>query len=133
MLSFPPLKFCFGLVLFIYGTWQFTAEVFSSFLPLGAITVGIMAVSIYFLRVPPPTGDVVKAVIGDDPLLIADGVDAKKKAKIVRSMAHRGCGLDAPENTLEAFNYVSEVMFALFMFGLYKDALWFWLVAYRGR
>lgn len=31
--------------------------------------------------------------------------------KVVRCIAHRGAGLDAPENTLEAFKYVSKIFF----------------------
>lgn len=108
----PPIKFCFLFVVLFYGSLNLISDALYSVFAPGVIAVGLLSISIYFLRVPPPDDAIVWEIIGDDPALIADD-DVKKKNNLVRSMGHRGCGLDAPENTLESFKYVSEVMFTI--------------------
>ncbi|XP_048485951.1 glycerophosphodiester phosphodiesterase 1 isoform X1 [Plutella xylostella] len=74
-------------------------------LPLG-LDVGIAGAAAYmFLRLRPPSPDSVKRIFGPDPW---SKEGQQQPEALVQCIAHRGAGLDAPENTLEAFKYCVE-------------------------
>ncbi|CAB3222479.1 unnamed protein product [Arctia plantaginis] len=71
-------------------------------LPYG-LDVGLVGITAYFmtkLRRPEPSN--VVSVFGPEP---GSKESEENPDKVVRCIAHRGAGLDAPENTLEAFKY----------------------------
>ncbi|XP_074038862.1 glycerophosphodiester phosphodiesterase 1 isoform X2 [Leptinotarsa decemlineata] len=55
------------------------------------------------LRVPPPEPSAVEAVLGKDPHLETTSNDY-----VMKTVAHRGAGLDAPENSLAAFKLCNQ-------------------------
>ncbi|XP_050296888.1 glycerophosphodiester phosphodiesterase 1 [Anthonomus grandis grandis] len=87
------------IVFSFYGCFHFISEVFTSFIPFGTLLVGTIVFAIYALRVPPPPKEAVEAIIGKDLL---DNED--QEGYVLKTVAHRGAGLDAPENSLAAFD-----------------------------
>ncbi|XP_044761296.1 glycerophosphodiester phosphodiesterase 1-like [Coccinella septempunctata] len=86
------------------GGVRLLGEVFLSYLPLGIlITVAIVG-CVYYFRVPPPNPNVVEAILGKDLSEIETG----SSEYALRTVAHRGAGLDAPENTLAAFKMCKD-------------------------
>ncbi|XP_028160606.1 uncharacterized protein LOC114353011 isoform X1 [Ostrinia furnacalis] len=71
-------------------------------LPFG-IDVGLLGVAAYYLtRLKKPQYNNVVSIFGPE----AGSKESElHPEKVVRCIAHRGAGLDAPENTLEAFKY----------------------------
>ncbi|XP_047039285.1 glycerophosphodiester phosphodiesterase 1 isoform X2 [Helicoverpa zea] len=74
-------------------------------LPFG-MDVGILGFSAYYLtRLRKPEPENVTSIFGPEPW----GKESMQNPeKVVRCIAHRGAGLDAPENTMEAFKYCVE-------------------------
>ncbi|XP_047039286.1 glycerophosphodiester phosphodiesterase 1 isoform X3 [Helicoverpa zea] len=68
--------------------------------------VGILGFSAYYLtRLRKPEPENVTSIFGPEPW----GKESMQNPeKVVRCIAHRGAGLDAPENTMEAFKYCVE-------------------------
>jgi glycerophosphoinositol glycerophosphodiesterase len=99
-----------------YGSWSLLTEILRTILPFGIILALILFCSGYFLRVPAPNPDVVEAIVGKDPHLVTTNDDNY----VMKTVAHRGAGLDAPENSLAAFNLVSFfnwfVLWSAFLF-----------------
>lgn len=73
-------------------------------LPFG-IDVGILGVAAYYItRLKRPHQAAIEEVFGPEP---SSKEGSLYPEKVVKCIAHRGAGLDAPENTLQAFKYVS--------------------------
>ncbi|XP_037299400.1 glycerophosphodiester phosphodiesterase 1 isoform X2 [Manduca sexta] len=74
-------------------------------LPFG-LDVGLLGVSAYYMtKLRKPEQCNVVSIFGPEPW----SKEAEENPeKVVRCIAHRGAGLDAPENTLEAFKYCVE-------------------------
>ncbi|KAM3956860.1 glycerophosphodiester phosphodiesterase 1-like [Aphomia sociella] len=74
-------------------------------LPFG-IDVGILGVAAYYLtRLKKPNHNNVISIFGPEP---GSKEGEANPDKVVRCIAHRGAGFDAPENTLQAFKYCVE-------------------------
>ncbi|CAG9574275.1 unnamed protein product [Danaus chrysippus] len=74
-------------------------------LPFG-IDVGILGVAAYYItRLKRPHQAAIEEVFGPEP---SSKEGALYPEKVVKCIAHRGAGLDAPENTLQAFKYCVE-------------------------
>lgn len=79
-------------------------SVLHTVLPLG-MDVGLVGVAAYYLtRLRRPEPASVTSIFGPLP---GTKESEQYPDKVVKCIAHRGAGLDAPENTLEAFKYVS--------------------------
>lgn len=63
------------------------------------------------MRIPAPPISAVETIIGED--LIAEKEDTDNNVFLLKTVAHRGAGLDAPENSLEAFNMVNFVGYVM--------------------
>lgn len=85
-----------------YGSWFLIKEIFCSILPFTILLTGLIICLIHVLRVPPPDVSAVEAIVGKEPHLDNSGGDY-----VMKTVAHRGAGLDAPENSLAAFKLVS--------------------------
>lgn len=88
----------------LYSLFSLIIYIVHAVLPLG-LDVGIVGVAAYYLsRLRKPNPDHVNTIFGH----VHGSKEAEvTKQKEVRCIAHRGAGLDAPENTMEAFKYVS--------------------------
>ncbi|XP_066247349.1 glycerophosphodiester phosphodiesterase 1 [Euwallacea similis] len=98
----PILKLIPGsltIVFAFYGCFHIVAEIFTSFIPLGFLITALIVFGIYALKVPQPPEDALEAIVGKD--LISN---ENPESYIVKTIAHRGAGLDAPENSLVAFD-----------------------------
>ncbi|KAG8227487.1 hypothetical protein J437_LFUL002376 [Ladona fulva] len=108
---------CFVLWLYIHGLWLiFLDTLFSSF-PLLLFGSLSLFIAYYYMKLPPPDENLVEDLLGRDPWLEGDDFcvpngDAvsesddsieRKESFCMRVIAHRGAGLDAPENSLSAF------------------------------
>lgn len=91
------------IVFIFYGIFHFIAEIFTNFIPLGILLTFFIVFGIYGLKVPQPPQEAVESIVGKD-LLSEESVDGYT----VKTIAHRGAGLDAPENSLTAFDLVSH-------------------------
>lgn len=93
-----------------YYTFSFLYNLFSllhTVLPFG-LDVGLVGVSAYYLtRLKKPDLNNVASIFGPEP---GSKESELHPEKIVRCIAHRGAALDAPENTIAAFKYVSKTL-----------------------
>lgn len=80
-------------------------ETVYSFLPIGLCLSLLLFIAISVFRIKPPTAKEVREVLGDDPHLESDSQNTRG-SNVIKVVAHRGAGLDAPENTIEAFRMV---------------------------
>ncbi|CAF4945764.1 unnamed protein product [Pieris macdunnoughi] len=71
-------------------------------LPFG-LDVGILGVAAYFYtKLPKPESNNVSSIFGPES---GSKESEKHPDRVVKCIAHRGAGLDAPENTMQAFKY----------------------------
>lgn len=97
------LRTIFTTVLLFFGTISIIRDILFSYAPLAVILMLCLVGSTYYLRIPPPSKDDVITVLGADPGLTMDN---QEELPIYTTGAHRGAGLDAPENSLVAFKVV---------------------------
>lgn len=98
------LHFIFNSFNYILSSLYFIVFLFHTVLPFG-LDVGIVGVSAYFLtKLKKPDAQNVVNIFGPLP---GSRESEQHPEKVVKCIAHRGAGLDAPENTMEAFKYVS--------------------------
>ncbi|XP_018576685.1 glycerophosphodiester phosphodiesterase 1 [Anoplophora glabripennis] len=93
----------FTILYATYGTWFLIIEIFCSIVPFTIIFTCLIALAIHFCSIPPPGDNAAEAVLGKEPHLENEAADY-----VMRTVAHRGAGLDAPENSLEAFRLCNE-------------------------
>lgn len=70
---------------------------------LDASIIGVIV--FYLTRLRKPDQSNVLNIFGPEP---GSKESEENPEKVVKCIAHRGAGLDAPENTLQAFKYVSN-------------------------
>jgi len=114
------IKFSVLGVIYSYGLWYGLMDVVSSFLPLGLLPALLVLLMIRLLRIPKPPIAQVEKIIGKDCF-----DESNDNNIFMRTIAHRGCGLDAPENSLIAFQMCAEKgqMFIEFDVRLTKDGV----------
>lgn len=88
-----------------YGSWFLLKEIFCSIAPFTILLTILIVGLLYFFRVPAPDITAVEAVLGREPHL-----DNNEGIFVMKTVAHRGAGLDAPENSLPAFKMVKFVL-----------------------
>lgn len=84
-----------------YGSWFLVKEIFCSVVPFTILLTLIIVGLIYVLRIPAPNVNAVENVLGREPHL-----ENPEGIYVMKTVAHRGAGLDAPENSLVAFQMV---------------------------
>lgn len=89
---------------YILSTTYLIVFLLHAVLPFG-LDIGLVSVSAYFLtKLKKPDAQNVASIFGPMP---GSRESEQHPEKVVKCIAHRGAGLDAPENTMEAFKYVS--------------------------
>nr|CAH7764780.1 unnamed protein product [Callosobruchus chinensis] len=86
-----------------YGTCYLIKDVFCSIFPFSILLTVVLVALIHLFRVPPPDPEIVEAILGKEPHGEIEETDY-----VLKTVAHRGAGLDAPENTLAAFKMCAE-------------------------
>lgn len=72
--------------------------------PIGFILIGVFTFGLYVVKIPPPDEEIVQKIIGRP---LTDEAEHPNEF-YMKSVAHRGAGLDAPENSLVAFDNCSK-------------------------
>ncbi|CAH0599489.1 unnamed protein product [Chrysodeixis includens] len=99
------LKLILNSSYYIFSIIYFLFTFCHTVLPFG-LDVGLIGLSAYYLtRLRKPEPENVINIFGPEPWSKESQTSPEK---VVRCIAHRGAGLDAPENTLEAFKYCVE-------------------------
>ncbi|KAF5273414.1 hypothetical protein FQA39_LY07431 [Lamprigera yunnana] len=101
---FGLFKSCVVIFIYIYGFCHITFEMIQTIVPIGFILIGVFTFGLYIIKVPPPDQEIVKRIMGHDLSGQVDNPDDF----YVKTIAHRGAGLDAPENSLIAFDNCKE-------------------------
>lgn len=111
------LHFMFNSFSYILSSVYFIASLLHTVLPFG-LDVGLVGASAYFMtKLKKPDAQNVANIFGPLP---GSRESEQHPEKVVKCIAHRGAGLDAPENTMEAFKYVSFT--GLISFNSYNTA-----------
>ncbi|CAG9769533.1 unnamed protein product [Ceutorhynchus assimilis] len=87
------------IVFAFYGCFHFISEICTNFIPFGVLLTSVLVFSTYGLRAVRPSQEAVESIIGKDLL-----DNPNQEGYVLKTIAHRGAGLDAPENSLVAFN-----------------------------
>ncbi|XP_069701332.1 glycerophosphodiester phosphodiesterase 1 isoform X1 [Periplaneta americana] len=102
---------CIKASFYIYGFWLYSSEIITFTIPTAGIGAIILFILVHIGRIPPPDPATVEEILGQDPLLL-ERDDSKKDIKdglyVMKSIAHRGAALDAPENSISAFRQAKE-------------------------
>lgn len=88
---------------YFYGLWNIANDLFFNTLSVTLLIIVLLTGLVIFLRNPVPSKQIVEGIIGKDPLYD----HGENDQVFIKVIAHRGSGLDAPENSLNAFQLVS--------------------------
>lgn len=102
---------CMKASFYIYGFWLYSSEIVCCAVPTAGIGGLLLFILVHIGKLPAPDPDTVEEILGQDPLLQErDGSkkDSEGEVYIMRSIAHRGAALDAPENSISAFRQVQS-------------------------
>lgn len=102
--SLQVLKFNCIITIFVFGIWYVFVDILFHIIPLGILIAGSLSLVTFYLRVPPPEKKAVEVILGANPNY-SNGDD--NGHVLIKTIGHRGAGLDAPENSLVAFKLVS--------------------------
>lgn len=96
---------CVTAWLVFYGTLLLTLDLWPFFtISFGTVVPVLLFIAVWWLRVPPPSSEVVNEILGPDPV----NGPPENGQYFMRTVAHRGAPLDAPENSITAFRMVSN-------------------------
>lgn len=104
----------YGLMLLIY-----------QYFPIGLVPGAVVTILAHFLRAPKPANSRLEKILGKDLHLVGEADTAENNNVLMRTVAHRGAGLDAPENSLIAFKQCATegCMYIEFDVALTKDGV----------
>jgi glycerophosphoinositol glycerophosphodiesterase len=101
---------CLKASFYIYGFWLYFSEILCFAIPTAVFGAILLFILVHIGKLQPPDPVTVEEILGQDPLLQERGdskMDGKDGAYVMKSIAHRGAALDAPENSISAFRQVS--------------------------
>jgi hypothetical protein len=100
---------CIKASFYIYGFLLYSSEILCCAIPTAVVGALLLFILVHLGRIPPPDPAKVEEILGQDPLLqVRDDskTDSRDETYIMKSIAHRGAALDAPENSISAFRQV---------------------------
>ena len=99
---------CIAASFYIYGFWLYSFEILCFSIPTAGLGAILLFILVHIGKIPPPDPATVEEILGQNPLLQEHDSkkDGKAGAYIMKSIAHRGAALDAPENSISAFRQV---------------------------
>lgn len=97
---------------YVFSSFYYLFSLSRIVLPFG-LDLGVAGLAAYYLtRLKKPDVNNVCSIFGPEP---GSKESELHPEKVVRCIAHRGAALDAPENTIAAFKYVSKTYFVLLL------------------
>lgn len=106
------LKVSITISIGFLGSFWILSEFFSTNCPFGLCIICIIPIIFHLIRIKPPPDNHVENIIGKDPFTLPEDMNFTEENKdygyVMKCVGHRGCGLDAPENSIAAFNLVSH-------------------------
>nr|CAD7574100.1 unnamed protein product [Timema californicum] len=101
---------CVKAWFYFHAFFSFASEVVYCSVPYIFIGSLLFFALIYFAKVPAPSASVVEEILGKDPYYEVSGEDQDEITHLysMKVVAHRGAGLDAPENSISAFKLAKE-------------------------
>nr|CAD7415943.1 unnamed protein product [Timema poppensis] len=102
---------CVKAWFYFHAFFSFASEVVYCSVPYIFIGSLLFFALIYFAKVPAPSASIVEEILGKDPYY--EEVSGEDQNEIthrysMKVVAHRGAGLDAPENSISAFKLAKE-------------------------
>jgi len=99
---------CMAASFYIYGFWLYSSEILCFSIPTAGFGAILLFILVHVGKIPPPDPATVEEILGQNPLLQEHDSkkDGKAEAYFMKSIAHRGAALDAPENSISAFRQV---------------------------
>ncbi|XP_015524045.1 glycerophosphodiester phosphodiesterase 1 [Neodiprion lecontei] len=101
---------CFMAWIYLQASWTILTSIFYQFsVPWAIWAALVLTISLQVARIPPPSSEVVREVLGVDPLTEAkdeqggDSHGTSDHLYCMRVVGHRGAAFDYPENSLNAF------------------------------
>lgn len=116
-IDFSVFMNCTVIWLVIYGFFIVVVEVVNLYVTIFLLLISVFTyILLCHLAIPQPTPNIVNEVLGSDPRAVKqkdletrntnDNNQQEESENICKVYAHRGAGLDAPENSIAAFRKV---------------------------
>ncbi|KAF5270431.1 hypothetical protein FQR65_LT05619 [Abscondita terminalis] len=97
-------KNCAFITIIVYGVCHVTFEMIQTIVPIGFILIGVFTLGLYVVKLPRPDEEIVQKIVGR----YLTEEEEYPDELYIKTVAHRGAGLDAPENSLAAFDYCNK-------------------------
>ena len=124
---------CIKAAFYIYGFWLYAFDILCLAVPTAGFGAILLFILVHIGKIPPPDPATVEEILGQDRLLQEHDEsknDRKAGEYVMKSIAHRGAALDAPENSISAFRQVPH-KYVTMVTQLVSDVYVFSLTSWR--